>query len=114
MQMTEQILSQIVEGMDVYDSDGARVGMVVGVRLGEGDEKTKSVDIVTMADAVNETIGKRCDFPTVLFAKLYMDGFIHVNRGLLRRDAIVFPHQIDDIGEESVYLKIEASEVIKL
>lgn len=34
--MTEQILLDVVEGMGVYDNDGARVGHVVDAFLGHG------------------------------------------------------------------------------
>lgn len=108
------ILNQISEGMEVYDSDGARVGVVESVRLGEGKEKADSTDIVTIAEAVSEALNGRKDLLTILYIRLYEEGFIWVNRGLLRRDAIVFPHQIDDIGEESVYLKVELMEVTRL
>jgi sporulation protein YlmC with PRC-barrel domain len=111
---TQQQLNQIVEGMEVYDSDGARLGTVEAVRLGEGTLKASSTDIVTMAEAVTEALGGRKDLPTILYSRLYEEGFIRVNRGLLRRDAIVFPHQIDDVGEESIYLKVEQNELTKI
>jgi hypothetical protein len=111
---TQQQLSQIVAGMEVYDNDGARIGVVEAVHPGEGTLKANSVDIVTMAEAVTEDLGGRKDLPTILYARLYEEGFIRVHRGLLRRDAIVFPHQIDDVGEESVYLKVEQTELTKI
>jgi hypothetical protein len=111
---TQQQLNQIVEGMEVYDSDGARIGTVEAVRLGEGAVKSSNTDIVTMAEAVTESLGGRKDLPTILYARLYEEGFIRVNRGLLRRDAIIFPHQVDDVGEESIYLKVEHSELTKI
>jgi hypothetical protein len=107
-------LSEIVEGMAVYDKDGSHVGRVIDAFVGYGAEKANTTDIVTIADAVCEMLGKRMDLPSIIFIRLYEEGFIHANHGLLRRDCVIFPHQIDDIGEESVYLKIEASEVIKL
>jgi hypothetical protein len=109
--MAEQILVNVVEGMDVYDSDGGRVGTVESVRLGTDKP---DADIVTMTDAVTDALGGRKDLPTILYAHLYTEGFIRVYRGLLRRDAIVFPHQIDSVGEESVYLKVEHFELTKI
>lgn len=107
-------LNQISEGMEVYDSDGARIGVVESVRLGDGKEKADSTDIVTIAEAVSEHLNGRKDLVTFLYIRLYEEGFIRVNRGILRRDCVIFPSQIDDIGEESVYLKIEHMEVTKL
>jgi hypothetical protein len=105
---------EIVEGMDVYDSDGMRIGTVEGIHQGHGAEKANTTDIVTIADTVCEMIGKRLELSTILFMRLYEEGFLHVDRGLLRRDCVIFPSQIDDIGEESVYLNIEATEIVKL
>jgi hypothetical protein len=111
---TQQQLNQIVEGMEVYDSDGARIGTVEAVRVGEGTLKSSSTDIVTMSEAVSEALGGRKGLPTILYARLFEEGFIRVNRGLLRRDAIVFPHQVDDVGGESIYLKVEQAELTKI
>lgn len=108
------VLNQISEGMEVYDSDGARIGVVESVCLGEGKEKADSTDIVTIAEAVSEHLNGRKDLPTILYIRLYEEGFIRVHRGLLRRDCVIFPSQIDDIGEESVYLKVEHTELTKI
>jgi len=107
-------LSEIQEGMGVYDKDGARIGTVETVRLGKGTEKTDVTDIVTIVETLSEAIGGRKDLPVVLYSRAFDEGFVRVNRGLLRRDAIVFPNQIESVGEESLYLLIEASELTKL
>jgi sporulation protein YlmC with PRC-barrel domain len=111
---TQQQLTQIVEGMEVFDNDGSRIGTVAAVQMGEGTLKSNSVDVVTMAESVSEALGGRKDLPTILYARLYEEGFIRVHRGILRRDAIIFPHQIDDIGEDSLYLKVEQTELTKI
>lgn len=111
---THNQLTQIAEGMEVFDNDGARIGTVVGVYLGQGTLKAQNTDIVTMAEAVSEALGGRKDLPTILYARLYEEGFIRVQRGLLRRDVLIFPYQVDDVGEESIYLKTAQDELSKI
>jgi hypothetical protein len=114
VQMRKQILSEIVEGMDVYDSDGMRIGTVEGIHQGEGAEKANSTDIDNIKHVIDLALGNIPDLPDETFTRMFEQGFIHVKRGLLRRDCVVFPEQIDDIGEENVYLNIENPDITKL
>jgi hypothetical protein len=111
---TQQKLTQIVEGMEVYDKDAARIGTVKSFHYGEGTAKTSEIDIVTIAERVSDLLGTNKSLPTVLYSRLYDQGFVCVDRGFLRSDAIVFPDQIEDYGEYAVFLNVEANELMKV
>lgn len=111
--LAQQKLSSVVKGMEVYDRDGARVGTVKAFRLGEGTIKTSATDIVTIAETLKETIGDK-DLPTVMYSRLFDEGFASVDRGFLRGDGIVFPSQIDEINGDTIYLTVNESELFKL
>lgn len=111
---TQQELSHIVEGMNVYDSNGNEIGTVDSLRLGEGTIKTMETDTVTIADTISESLGGYKDLPTVLYARLYDKGFVRIKRGFLRRDMLIETDQIDDISHDSLYLNVDESDLIKI
>lgn len=108
------VFNQIEEGMEVYDSEGVRIGTIEAFRLGEGMTSAGQTDIVTIAEIVAETIGTRKELPTVLYNRLYADGFAYVPRGILRPDVLIFPDQIDSIEDEQIYLNVERGELLKV
>lgn len=111
--LAQQKISSVAEGMEVYDKDGARVGTIKAFRLGEGTIKTSATDIVTISEILTETIGNK-DLPTVMYTRLFDEGFASVDRGFLRSDGIVFPNQIDEISGDTVYLSVYEDELFKL
>lgn len=111
--LAQQKLSSVVEGMEVYDSDGARVGTIKACRLGEGTIKTSATDIVTISETLKEVIGNK-DLPTIMYSRLFDEGFACVSRGFLRSDGIVFPNQIDEISGDTVYLSVNEEDLYKL
>lgn len=111
--MITQLLEEIAEGMEVYDSEGNRIGTVAGFRAGEGSMKSSHTDIITMSEAVEDALGGKKNLPTVIYTRLYEEGFVRVKRGFLRSDAIAFTDQIDKVEGSTVYLKAPLSELMK-
>lgn len=114
MHTQQNYLNEIVEGMEVFDRDAARIGVVKALHFGEGSVLTSNVDIVSMSESILEVIGEHSDLPTVLYARLYEEGFIYVSRGLLRRSVLVFPDQIDTVSENAVYLNLDQEDLLKV
>lgn len=110
--MYTQMLSQIAEGMEVYDSDGHRIGTVEAFRLGEGTLKASRTNIVTIVEELAETMGKHKELPTAFYTRLYEEGFVRVRRGILRSDVLIFSKQIEDIQADAIYLNVEQGELL--
>lgn len=111
---TQQELSQVVEGMEVYDGAGNRIGTVESFRPGEGTIKATETDTVTIAETISEALGGHKDLPTVLYSRLYDKGFVRIKRGLFRRDMLIMPDQIADLNEVSLHLSVDEDELIKI
>ncbi|GAB5494636.1 MAG: hypothetical protein Phog2KO_48510 [Phototrophicaceae bacterium] len=111
--LVQQKLSSVVEGMEIYDRDGAQVGTVKAFRMGEGTVKTTQTDIVTISEALEPIIGNK-ELPTILYSRLYDEGFVVVARGFLRSDAVIFPSQIDQFGDGALHLNVPEDDLFKL
>jgi len=107
-------LTEIAEGMDVYDDDGVQVGEVSAVLFGAGKAKTEQSSEADMINAVWETLGYSTDLPMALYLRLYEEGFICVDRGTLSRDLIVLPTQIDRIFSNSIFLTVEREALLTI
>lgn len=105
---------QIVEGMEVYDRDGKRIGTVKAYRSGEGTVNTNRADIVTMANAIDEAMGKHKTLPTVMYTRLYDEGFVSIKRGFMRSNVVAFLPQVDDIHGDAIFLNVFASELVSV
>lgn len=111
---TQQELSQVVEGMEVYDKDGNQIGTVADFREGEGTMHSHSVDLVTKVDMIADQLGGRRDLPTVLYSRMYEEGFVRIKRGLFRRDVLLFPDQIEGISVDSIHLTVDLNELPRI
>jgi len=112
--LTQPTFSQITEGMDVYDRDGAKIGTVKAFRPGEGTIRTTGTDIVTMANAISECLGGQKELPTVLYSRLYDEGFVCINRGFLRADAVAFTNEVEDVQGDVIVLNVRAEDLLKV
>lgn len=109
----QQNLNRVVEGMAVYDSNGQQIGTVAAYRNGEGVINSSRVDHDTMIVEMEDALGGQRDFPQIVVTRLYEEGFVRVNRGMLRSDGYVFPQQIAEIQENALYLNVEPDELFK-
>lgn len=112
--LTQANLSLVAEGMEVYDWEGTRIGTVKAFRNGEGTIRTTETDIVTMANAISDCLGGQKELPTVLYSRLYDEGFICIDRGFLRKDALAFSGQIENVAGDTVFLNINLDELVKV
>lgn len=111
---TQQEITQIVEGMEVYDSKGNSIGVVETFRDGEGSFNTSKTDTDTIIAAVSDVLGRHKEMPTIMYLRLYEEGFIRVQRGLFQRDLVVESDQIQDANEISLHLNVPEDELIQI
>lgn len=111
--LLQQKLTTIVKGMEVYDKAKSKVGTIEELRLGKGAVKTDETDEDTIENALKKIIGDN-EFPIELNSELYEAGFLYIERGFLRENAIVFPNQIEDIIEDAIHLNVDEDALIKI
>lgn len=118
------LLSRIYEGMEVYDSDGEKVGNVDFVRFGEedtGELGTESattsrtaVDKNTLFDSLAEVFTDADDIPDTLRERLLRYGYIKIDTGLLKSDRYIESTQIAGVVEDHVNLHVTREELLDL
>lgn len=111
--LVQQKLSTIIEGMEIYDKEGSRVGTIEVLRLGKGASKTQQTDSETIEDALKRVIGD-AELPDTLTSQLYADGFLYIECGFLRDNAIIFPSQIEDIINDAIHLNVKEDTLLKV
>jgi len=98
-------ITEIVEGMRVFDAGGKAVGKVVFVKLGDPEAIT--------------TLGEETDEGEPLVAeelreRLLRLGFIKVDRkGLLQPAGYAGADEIDRVQDSAVHLRVTDSEMLK-
>ena len=98
-------ISQVVEGMRVFDAIGKEIGTVEFVKLGDPEAIT--------------TLGEETDDGEPLVAgelreRLLRLGFVKVDRkGLLKSDAYVAADEIDSVQNGAVHLTVTDKEMLK-
>ncbi len=115
------LLHQIREGMDVYDSTGERVGTVEYVHFGDenparpGPEAATPSPMLerdpTLVDMVAEAFSTD-DIPEELQQRLRLHGFVKVDFGLLRSDRYILPDQIAGVSADKVHLNVSQDELV--
>jgi hypothetical protein len=119
---TGDLLAQVHEGMEVYDSAEKRVGKVdsvyMGARadapaaggepaLGAGPETTRQDSLIeNMAEAFSP------DLPPVLSNRLRHNGFVRVRGGLLKGDRFALREHVAAVTGDRVLLNIRAEEMV--
>lgn len=111
--LVQQRLSTIIEGMEIYDKDGSRVGTIEVLRLGKGATQTKETDTETIEEALKKIIGD-AELPEALNLQLYEEGFLYVERGFLRDNVIISPSQIEDIINDAIHLNVNEDTLLKV
>lgn len=120
------IMSQIYEGMSVYDRDGDKIGTVRKVYLGtvseaqderglgaatadtpEPEERSLVDDFFNVLAAVNPV-------PEPVRQRLLRQGFVRINTsGILTADRYVLPDQIEGVSDDSVSLRVPYEALMK-
>jgi hypothetical protein len=121
-----RILTQIYEGMTVYDRSGDKIGTVEYVYLGAVNEEAdkrgggpgtasspgepESSLIEDFAKAILPTD----QVPEPLRQRLIRQGFIRIDStGLFSADRYVMPDQIADVSKDRISLRVSRDELIK-
>ena len=121
---TINILTQIHEGMTVYDYNGELIGKVKLVQMTDelqrhpgpetaGTTASKPDRENIFLDDIAKVFAGDPELPEEVCRKLLHDGFIRIDRGMLRADRFATPDQIDSVSEKDVYLKVKAGELIE-
>jgi hypothetical protein len=121
-----RILTQIYEGMTVYDRAGDKIGTVEHVYLGgvseEADKRGGGPETVpslgrgesSLIEDFAQAIFPSDQLPETLRQRLLRHGFIRIDStGLFAADRYVMPDQIADVSDDRVTLRVTRDELIK-
>jgi hypothetical protein len=130
-EMSDNILTHIHEGMDVYDGEDRKVGTVDVVYFGavsqEADERGLGPQSVSRSDepdggttiagsAFGGVIPRGDDLDNleeVLRNRMLREGYVKVDTsGLFSSDVFVLPDQIESISSDAVHLRVAQDELI--
>jgi hypothetical protein len=121
-----RLLTEVYEGMDVYDRSGDKIGTVEYVYLGavsEEADKYGAGPATASAPGPGESsiiedfanaLGVGEHVPETLRERLRRHGFIRIDStGLFSADRYVMPDQIADVSDDRVTLRVLRDELIK-
>ena len=121
-----KIMTQIYEGMTVYDCDGDKIGTVRKVYLGAVSESQdeRGLGTATVATPEPEETSLIDDFfnaysalqpvPDPVRQRLLRQGFIRINTsGLLTADRYAMPDQIEGVSGDEVSLRVSYDVLMK-
>ena len=109
-----QIMSQIEEGMPVYDSQGNRIGTVDDMHFGQQDAATTQGEHRQRDESLVESLAEALapnDMPEEVRSRLLHQGFVHIKRGVLASDAYILPEHIARV-DDHVHLKVTKENLI--
>jgi hypothetical protein len=122
----EKSLDQVRAGMEVYDTQGERIGAVVKAypgrgttRTGRHGEEASGVDEPDMAreglwESIEEALDPADELAEDLRARLWRDGFIRIDGpGLMAEDRYILPEQVASISDRGVRLNISLDELVR-
>jgi hypothetical protein len=120
------ILTQIYEGMTVYDRTDQKIGTVEHVYFGAASQEadthgggpTTAASPGGYESSLLEDFAKAIaagdEMPEPLRQRLLRHGFIRIDStGLFAADRYVMPDQIADVSEDRVTLRVTRDELIK-
>lgn len=120
--LNENILSSIREGMGVFDANGDRLGTVKFVKFGDENPNQPGTEAVTAApdntqrDSLIENIAEAVvvtgDEHPELEARLLRSGYIRIDRGLMRGDRFAGADDIAAVIDDRVVLKLSEDQLI--
>jgi hypothetical protein len=112
-------IADVAPGMTVVDSNGAEVGKVEKVKMGdpeavttEGQDVGESEGVVrALADSV---FGAEPDVPGPLAARLLRIGYVKVDgKGLLQADRYVAADEIAEVADHTIRLTVPKDHLTK-
>jgi hypothetical protein len=123
-------LSQVVEGMKVFDNEDNEVGTVDFIRYGEASEETLQRGggpATTSDDRMGEEEDILEDFAfggsgtpedvkesELIRARMLRSGYIRIDaRGLFKSDRYVLPENIASIEEDAIRLNVHRDKLLK-
>jgi hypothetical protein len=120
------ILTQIYEGMTVYDRTDQKIGTVEHVYFGAVSQEADThgggpttaaspgVHESSLIKDLAKAIAAGDEMPEPLRQRLLRHGFIRIDStGLFAADRYVMPDQIADVSEDRVTLRVTRDELIK-
>ncbi|MDQ4077383.1 MAG: PRC-barrel domain-containing protein [Chloroflexota bacterium] len=123
---TDDWIAQVREGMDVYDSEGDKIGTVKDVFAGAGSDVVEGyaegVDTVRRTesypgDSILEDFAEvfdADDMPNEMRERLLQHGYIQIDGGLIGGDYYALVDQIAGVSREGVRLLVESDELVKV
>jgi hypothetical protein len=125
-QESENILTQIYEGMTVYDPEGGKIGTVKHVRFGAATEEAdeRGLGPATTADSGSSETSLFEDFakaispnkplPEELAQRLLRRGFIRIDcTGIFASDRFAMSNQIAHVSDDQVTLGVTRDALLK-
>jgi hypothetical protein len=107
-------IHQVDEGMDVYDANGDKVGMVESFRYGTpgdtepvADNNTDDSLLENIADALSPG-----DIPAEVRERLLQQGYIRIDKGILQGFGYVPNSNIQTVDSEGVHLNIPGDGIV--
>lgn len=118
------LTTNVHDGMDVFDLSGDKIGKVEFVRLSDEIASTEYPETATAGTVdeqnssfIEDIADVFTDWPEVpeeMRQRLLRSGFVRIDRGLLKSDAVATPEQIANVTEDSVYLNVAEDGLFKL
>jgi len=106
-------LHEVKKGMDVYDRNGEQIGTVQAMHLGDANIDDTTPNIATIQKFLEPLLNGPHEFPEVIYNRMYREGFVRVQRGLLQSDAFVFANEIQNIEGQDVHLNVPKDEIME-
>jgi uncharacterized protein YrrD len=129
---SKNFLTQIREGMTVYDREGKKVGTVEDIYFGEVDPQTDEFGLgpqdVSGPGAAGESrgavdfafggiispSGEIGEMDETVRKRLLREGYVRMDTsGLFSSDRYILPDTIKSISEDAVHLRVSGDELIK-
>ena len=110
------LLSEIQEGMAVFDRDGNKAGTVIfaypgdGDRLAKGDNSRESIPLEVQTMVASEHL------PVVMEERLLSYGFVKVRTGgVFSRTRFALPDQVAGVDPDNnkIHLSVAGNELLK-
>lgn len=101
-------LSTIIAGMDIIDKDGEQVGTVKSFHLNKEHVSHQP------SEEIKEKVLQALNDTTQVSVEQYENGFLYVERSFFRGDILVFPEQINEIKDDSIYLNVTVDDLLEI
>jgi len=119
----QDMITQINEGMVVYDCQDRRVGVVEFVKFTDEDTSTPLPDAVGRIDnystesfwgGLTTVFDDPDDISDTMRSRLVREGYLRIDGGFLAPDRIALLDQIADVNHDAVTLTVTRDELILL